>query len=141
MTPEHALVPSPSGWRTGNVPLNPAAMASRTPPGAHADRRQAHHRGDAPRRHRRGRADERERHVNLVHYAAWLVKEMSVGVLVAIDPRQLKPGELARLLNSTPLGEVISERQLHRHRTRAGSASRPTATRARSICSDTWRGW
>jgi len=25
-----------------------------------------------------------------------------------------------RLLNSTPLGEVISERQLHRHRTRAG---------------------
>jgi hypothetical protein len=41
-------------------------------------------------------------------------------VVVAIDPRQLKPGELARLLNSTPLGEVISERQLHRHRTRAG---------------------
>jgi hypothetical protein len=41
-------------------------------------------------------------------------------VPVAIDPRQLKPGELARLLNSTPLGEVISERQLHRHRTRAG---------------------
>jgi hypothetical protein len=41
-------------------------------------------------------------------------------VQVAIDPRQLKPGELARLLNSTPLGEVISERQLHRHRTRAG---------------------
>jgi len=39
---------------------------------------------------------------------------------VAIDPRQLKPGELARLLNSTPLGEVVSERQLHRHRTRAG---------------------
>jgi hypothetical protein len=39
---------------------------------------------------------------------------------VAIDPRKLKPGELARLLNSTPLGEVISERQLHRHRTRAG---------------------
>ncbi len=39
---------------------------------------------------------------------------------MAIDPRQLKPGELARLLNSTPLGEVINERQLHRHRTRAG---------------------
>ncbi len=39
---------------------------------------------------------------------------------MAIDPRQLRPGELARLLNSTPLGEVISERQLHRHRTRAG---------------------
>ena len=39
---------------------------------------------------------------------------------MAIDPRKLKPGELARLLNSTPLGEVVSERQLHRHRTRAG---------------------
>ncbi|MCB9838214.1 MAG: phage terminase large subunit family protein [Phycisphaeraceae bacterium] len=37
-----------------------------------------------------------------------------------IDPRQLRPGELCRLLNSTPLGEVISERQLYRHRTRAG---------------------
>ena len=37
-----------------------------------------------------------------------------------IDPRKLKPGELARLLNSTPLGEVVSERQLHRHRTSAG---------------------
>ncbi len=39
---------------------------------------------------------------------------------MAIDPRQLKPGDLARLLNSTPLGAVIEERQLHRHRTRAG---------------------
>ena len=39
---------------------------------------------------------------------------------MAIDPRKLKPTEAARLLNSTPLGEVISERQLHRHRTRAG---------------------
>jgi hypothetical protein len=39
---------------------------------------------------------------------------------VPIDPRKLKPTELVRLLNSTPLGEVISERQLHRHRARAG---------------------
>ncbi len=39
---------------------------------------------------------------------------------MAIDPRKLKPTELVRLLNSTPLGEVISERQLHRHRSRAG---------------------
>ncbi|MDC0936123.1 phage terminase large subunit family protein [Pirellulales bacterium] len=39
---------------------------------------------------------------------------------MAIDPRSLRPTQLARLLNSTPLGEVISERQLHRHRTRAG---------------------
>ncbi|MBU4399743.1 MAG: hypothetical protein KKE86_10465, partial [Planctomycetes bacterium] len=39
---------------------------------------------------------------------------------MAIDPRQLRPTELVRLLNSTPLGEVISERQLYRHRSRAG---------------------
>lgn len=39
---------------------------------------------------------------------------------MANDPRKLRPGELCRLLNSTPLGEVINERQLHRHRTRAG---------------------
>jgi hypothetical protein len=38
-----------------------------------------------------------------------------------IDPRKLKPSELCRLLNSTPLGEVISERQLYRHRQRAGN--------------------
>ena len=37
-----------------------------------------------------------------------------------IDPRQLRPTELVRLLNSTPLGEVIGERQLLRHRSRAG---------------------
>jgi hypothetical protein len=39
---------------------------------------------------------------------------------MAHDVRRLRPSELCRLLNSTPLGEVISERQLHRHRTRAG---------------------
>jgi hypothetical protein len=39
---------------------------------------------------------------------------------VATDPRRLRPSELCRLLNSTPLGEVIGERQLHRQRTRAG---------------------
>jgi hypothetical protein len=37
------------------------------------------------------------------------------------DPRKLKPSELCRLLNSTPLGEVTSERQLYRHRQRAGN--------------------
>jgi hypothetical protein len=36
------------------------------------------------------------------------------------DPRRLRPGELCQLLNSTPLGEVISERQLRQQRTRAG---------------------
>ena len=37
-----------------------------------------------------------------------------------IDPRNLRPSELAKLLNSTPLGTVIDERQLYRHRMRAG---------------------
>ncbi len=36
------------------------------------------------------------------------------------DPRKLRPSELCRLLNSTPLGEVINEGQLRRLRTRAG---------------------
>ncbi|MCP4301072.1 MAG: hypothetical protein GY783_10845 [Gammaproteobacteria bacterium] len=40
---------------------------------------------------------------------------------MAINPRQLRPSECCRLLNSTSLGEVINERQLHRHRTRAGT--------------------
>ncbi len=39
---------------------------------------------------------------------------------MAIDPRNLKSADLARLLNSTPLGTVIDERQLYRHRMRAG---------------------
>jgi hypothetical protein len=39
---------------------------------------------------------------------------------VAIDPRKMRPGELCRLLNSTAQGEVINERLLYRHRTRAG---------------------
>jgi hypothetical protein len=39
---------------------------------------------------------------------------------MAIDPRKLRPSDLCRLLNSTPRGEVISERQLYRHRQRAG---------------------
>jgi len=38
---------------------------------------------------------------------------------VAIDVRNLKPADLARLLNSTPLGTVLDERQLYRHRMRA----------------------
>src|ERR1043165_4027495 len=37
-----------------------------------------------------------------------------------IDPKNLKPADLIRLLNSTPLGTVIDERQLYRHRARAG---------------------
>ena len=37
-----------------------------------------------------------------------------------INPRELKPAVLTRLLNSAGQGEVISERQLRRHRNRAG---------------------
>jgi hypothetical protein len=40
--------------------------------------------------------------------------------MATIDPRKLRPSDLCRLLNSTPRGEVISERQLYRHRQRAG---------------------
>ena len=40
--------------------------------------------------------------------------------MVAIDIRKLRPLDLCRLLNSTPLGEVISERQVYRHRDRVG---------------------
>ncbi len=36
------------------------------------------------------------------------------------DPRKLKPLSLCRLLNSTPLGEVITEKVLKAHRNRAG---------------------
>ena len=39
---------------------------------------------------------------------------------MAIDPRNLRPSVLTRMLNSTPLGEVITERTLRRHRNRAG---------------------
>ena len=39
---------------------------------------------------------------------------------MGVDLQQLRPTYLARLLNATPLGEVINDRQLRRHRTRAG---------------------
>lgn len=39
---------------------------------------------------------------------------------MAIDPRKLRPSMLTRMLNSTPLGEVVTERTLRRHRNRAG---------------------
>jgi len=40
--------------------------------------------------------------------------------VAAIDIRRLRPVELCRLLNSTPLGEVIGEREIYRHRARVG---------------------
>ena len=39
---------------------------------------------------------------------------------MAIDPRKLRPSMLIRMLNSTPLGEVLKDWRLHRHRNRAG---------------------
>ncbi|MDQ7012445.1 MAG: phage terminase large subunit family protein [Planctomycetota bacterium] len=39
---------------------------------------------------------------------------------MAADPRRLKPAETRRLLNSTPLGTVLTERLLRRHRDEAG---------------------
>lgn len=39
---------------------------------------------------------------------------------MAHDPRHLRPTELCRLLNSTPLGEVIKQRQMQEHRVQAG---------------------
>ena len=39
---------------------------------------------------------------------------------MAIDPRHLRPTQLVQLLNSTPLGAIFNERQLFRHRERAG---------------------
>jgi hypothetical protein len=39
---------------------------------------------------------------------------------VPTDPRRFRPIELCRLLNSTPLGEVITEQQLRDHRSSAG---------------------
>ncbi|MEX2186164.1 MAG: terminase gpA endonuclease subunit [Pirellulales bacterium] len=39
---------------------------------------------------------------------------------MATDPRNLRPVEVVRLMNMTPLGEVLNDRQLYRHRQRAG---------------------
>ncbi|MFI4912444.1 MAG: terminase gpA endonuclease subunit [Sedimentisphaeraceae bacterium JB056] len=39
---------------------------------------------------------------------------------MAINPAKLKPSELTKLLNSSQLGTVIDDRQLYRHRQRAG---------------------
>jgi 5-methylcytosine-specific restriction endonuclease McrA len=44
---------------------------------------------------------------------------LAIAGIRAYSIRNLKPSELVRLLNSTVLGPVINERQLHRHRTRA----------------------
>ena len=39
---------------------------------------------------------------------------------MALDPRRLRPAELVRLVNSSPLGEVLDERRVREQRSRAG---------------------
>ncbi len=39
---------------------------------------------------------------------------------VATDPKHMKPGQLCQLLNSTPLGHVLKDRTLRKHREAAG---------------------
>ena len=57
---------------------------------------------------------------------------------MATDPRQLRPSMLTRMLNSTPLGEVTSERQLRRIRRRRARVSRRRVRprRGRSVYPD-----
>ncbi len=40
--------------------------------------------------------------------------------MARLDPRTLRPTELARLLNSTPLGEVVRTHTVYRQRNGAG---------------------
>lgn len=63
------------------------------------------------------RAPAPEVELDLAAVAAALVRELG---LVAIDVRRLRPSELVQVLNSTALGTVASERQVARHRNRAG---------------------
>lgn len=51
----------------------------------------------------------------LAAVAAQLAQSLDV-----TDPRNLKPGELIRSLNSTPLGQVLTDKKLRLHRQRAG---------------------
>jgi Terminase large subunit gpA, endonuclease domain len=71
----------------------------------------------AKKAHRRGRRCQSNRSIDLLMEAvASIVREFAVNA----DARSLKPSELCRLLNSTPLNEVITVRRLKVHRDRAG---------------------
>ena len=39
---------------------------------------------------------------------------------MAMNPAKLRPTDVVRLINSTPVGPVLNDRQLRRHRDRAG---------------------
>jgi len=64
-----------------------------------------------------GRAGAKLRDVELLDGLAAAFEELQ---LVSHDPRRLRPGELCRLLNSTPLGQVASQRRLYQLRLDAG---------------------
>ena len=50
------------------------------------------------------------------------VEDSREATFTADELSELRPSQVCRLLNSTPLGQVISERQLYRHRKRANGA-------------------
>lgn len=43
------------------------------------------------------------------------------GTAMAVNPRELKPAQLLKLLNSTPAGTTLTERRLYSHRMAAGA--------------------
>jgi hypothetical protein len=49
-----------------------------------------------------------------------LLTEQLAQLTGVADPRKLKPGELVRLINSSPLGQVLTDRVLRKQRDRAG---------------------
>jgi len=57
-----------------------------------------------------------------------------------LDPRHLKPADLVRLLNGTPLGEVLTERRLYRHRQQGGRRIAGDAE-ARTVDLLRYAGW
>lgn len=57
---------------------------------------------------------------------------------MAIDPSRLRLAELTRLLNSTPLGTVINDRQLYRHRQHAGFRISPDGRTMNLVAYAAW---
>lgn len=70
----------------------------------------------ASKRHRRRSSARSSGSADLLGLAIAGCQEFGVA-----NPTALKPGDLIRLLNSTPVGQVLSERKLRAHRQRAGT--------------------